>query len=56
MLLTVRYFASIREAIGSGQEQVNSSASDLAALRDELIARGVHMPKRWRVARPCAWP
>ena len=41
MLLTVRYFASIREAIGSGQEQVNSSASDLAALRDELIARGV---------------
>ena len=41
MLLTVRYFASVREAIGSGQEQVNSSASDLAALRDELIARGV---------------
>ena len=41
MLLTVRYFASIREAIGSGQEQVTSNASDLAGLREELIARGV---------------
>ncbi len=40
MLLTVRYFASIREAIGSGKEQVQTSATDLAGLRDELIQRG----------------
>ena len=40
MLLTVRYFASIREAIGSGSEQVQTGATDLAGLRDELIARG----------------
>ena len=41
MLLTVRYFASIREAIGQGSEQVQTGATDLAGLRDELIARGV---------------
>ena len=41
MLLTVRYFASIREAIGLGQEQVQTGAADLAGLRDELIGRGV---------------
>lgn len=40
MLLTVRYFASIREAIGSGSEKVSSSATTLAELRDELISRG----------------
>ncbi len=40
MKITVRYFASIREAIGGGSEQVDSSAPNLAALRDELIARG----------------
>jgi molybdopterin synthase sulfur carrier subunit len=40
MKLTVRYFASIREAIGQGSEQLETSAASLAALRDELIARG----------------
>ena len=40
MLLTVRYFASIREAMGFGSEQVSSSAATLSALRDELIQRG----------------
>jgi molybdopterin synthase sulfur carrier subunit len=40
MKLTVRYFASIREAIGQGSEQLETSATSLAALRDELIARG----------------
>ncbi|MBP6850499.1 MAG: MoaD/ThiS family protein [Rhodoferax sp.] len=39
MQLTVRYFASIREAIGAGSEDLQTSATDLAALRDELIAR-----------------
>ena len=38
--ITVRYFASIREAIGCGQEVVDTSAATLGALRDELIARG----------------
>ncbi len=38
--VTVRYFASIREAIGQGSERVETSAATLAALRDELIARG----------------
>lgn len=40
MRITVKYFASIREAIGLPGEQVDTAASDLAALRDELIARG----------------
>ena len=40
MKVTVRYFASIREAIGQGSEAVETSAATLGALRDELIARG----------------
>ena len=40
MKLTVRYFASVREAIGQGSETVETAAATLAALRDELIARG----------------
>ncbi|MBV7539578.1 MoaD/ThiS family protein [Acidovorax sp. sic0104] len=38
--ITVRYFASIREAVGTGQEAVATPAANLGALRDELIARG----------------
>ena len=38
--ITVRYFASIREAIGQGSEALDTSAATLGALRDELIARG----------------
>ena len=38
--VTVRYFASIREALGCASEQVATRAPTLAALRDELIARG----------------
>ncbi|WP_426304739.1 molybdopterin converting factor subunit 1 [Acidovorax facilis] len=40
MTVTVRYFASIREAIGQGSEAVDTAATTLGALRDELIARG----------------
>lgn len=40
MKLTVKYFASIREALGQGGETVDTASADLAALRDELIARG----------------
>ena len=40
MKLTVRYFASIREAVGQGSEAVDTSAASLGALREELVARG----------------
>lgn len=40
MNVTLKYFASIREAIGQGSESVNTQADTLKALRDELIARG----------------
>ena len=40
MKVTVKYFASIREAMGQGSEPVTTSAATLTALRDELIARG----------------
>lgn len=40
MKLTVKYFASIREALGQGSESVDTASRDLAALRDELISRG----------------
>jgi molybdopterin synthase sulfur carrier subunit len=38
--VNVRYFASIREAMGMGGEVVTTQAAHLGALRDELIARG----------------
>ena len=37
--VTLKYFASIREAIGSSSERVSTQAPTLKALRDELIAR-----------------
>lgn len=40
MNIQLRFFASIREAVGTGHETVATSAASLAALRDELIARG----------------
>ena len=40
MKVTVRYFASVREALGTGSETIETAAADLGALRDELIARG----------------
>jgi len=40
MKIQLRYFASIREAIGAGSESLETPAATLAALRDELIARG----------------
>ncbi len=39
MRITVKYFASIREAIGQGSETLNTAAATLADLRNELIAR-----------------
>jgi molybdopterin synthase sulfur carrier subunit len=40
MKITVRYFASIREALGQSAEAVDTQAATLGALRDQLIARG----------------
>jgi molybdopterin synthase sulfur carrier subunit len=40
MNLTVKYFSSIREAIGLPGESLHTSATSLAALRDDLLARG----------------
>lgn len=38
MKVTIKYFASIREAIGHASEQRETSAMTLAGLRDELLA------------------
>jgi len=38
--IELRYFASIREALGTGSESWRSAAGTLAELRDELVARG----------------
>jgi len=40
MKVTVKYFASIREAIGTASERRETEATSLGALRDELIALG----------------
>ena len=39
MHITVRYFASIREAMGTGSEELATTAATIAALRTELMAR-----------------
>ena len=38
--ITIKYFASIREAIGVGSERIDTPAQTVAALRDALLARG----------------
>lgn len=40
MKIQVRYFASLREAIGVGTETVETSAVDVLSLRQALVARG----------------
>lgn len=40
MKVQIRYFASIREALGIGAESVDTQAGTVGGLRDELIARG----------------
>ena len=39
-MVHVKFFASIRESIGHGYEEVDIQATTLGALRDALIARG----------------
>lgn len=38
--VSIKYFASVREALGTSGEQLQTASSTVAALRDELIARG----------------
>jgi len=40
MKVQIKYFASIREAIGRGGEEWETGAATLAQLRAELLARG----------------
>ena len=40
MKVTVRYFASIREALGASENVETAPGGSVAALRDALIARG----------------
>jgi molybdopterin synthase sulfur carrier subunit len=40
MKLAVRYFASVREALGSGENVEVAAGADIAALRQELVSRG----------------
>lgn len=39
MNVTLKYFASIREAVGQGTEAWSTQAVTVGALRDELLAR-----------------
>lgn len=38
--ITVKYFASIREAVGHSAEELQTRATTLGQLRAELVARG----------------
>ncbi len=40
MKVTIRYFASLREALGQGSEVRDTTAATLGALRDELQLAG----------------
>lgn len=40
MKIQLKYFASIREALGQGGETLDVAATTVGALRDELIAFG----------------
>ena len=40
MNVRIRYFASIREALGQGSETLQTGSGTLGALREQLIARG----------------
>jgi sulfur-carrier protein len=40
MLVQIKYFASVREAVGASGESVNTLAHTVGELRDELLARG----------------
>lgn len=49
----IRYFAAFRDAAGTSEEQVQSSAANLAALFDEMVIRhdALHQESAAKVAR-----
>ena len=40
MNVAVRYFAAVREALGSGEDVAIEAGASVATLRDALVARG----------------
>lgn len=52
MNIQVRYFASIREALGQSAEALETTASDVAGLLTELRARGGVYADVLAVGRP----
>ena len=52
MKIQVRYFASIRETIGQGSEEVQTSAADVAGLLAELRLRGEAYAEALAEGRP----
>ena len=40
MMLAVRYFAAVREALGSGEDVEVGAGATVASVRDALVARG----------------
>ena len=51
MQVNIKYFASLREALGSG-ERLETQAATVAQLRDELLARGGAHAQALDRARP----
>jgi sulfur-carrier protein len=45
MNITLRYFASIREALGTSSQTWQTQVNTVAALRDELMAQGGAYPE-----------
>jgi molybdopterin synthase sulfur carrier subunit len=56
MAVTVKFFASVREAVGVSSESlaVPDGVTTVGALRDHLAARGDNWRRRWAIRR-CAW-
>lgn len=54
MKLTIKYFASIREHLGTAQETIDIDAAELSidALRAALAARSAQATEALRVGRP----
>lgn len=51
-MITVRYFASIREAMGTGEETLATTAPTVAALRQELAGRSPQAAQALSGAQP----
>ncbi len=54
MKISVKYFASIRESVGTGSEQWQTGAATLACATSSLRV-AVPMPRAWRAGVPCGW-